>query len=273
MVANDVVHLRMVDAGAHTVEMEEPVVFGRAGRVLEAGQQIVQFHAQKRRVYHAPLGGSGMYAEPPQLNIRARGVKALVVDFTEFAAVHRVAKIRVEARYVEEIHAPANFLVRRKRNADRAVFRRVGGEQAFAERHDLGNAGFVVRTQKRSAVRADDLLAEMLEQFRVGFRREHVAVAHVDLPAVVVRRQNGFYVRAGDRVHRVHMRQQTDGRNGFGRVCGNGSGNVAVAVQLYFFRAQLEQFVNQKAGKVKLLFRTWEGFHMLNGLRVNFHIA
>ena len=59
-----------------------------------------------------------------QTNLRGRGVEAFVVDFAEFTAVHRVAEVRAKARNIEEVHAAADFLVRRKGDADFAVFRR-----------------------------------------------------------------------------------------------------------------------------------------------------
>ncbi|MPN30510.1 hypothetical protein SDC9_177981 [bioreactor metagenome] len=131
VVAQNVAHVRVIHAGFELVEVEETLVVRRAGRILQHGQQRVQLHGDESRVDHAPLGGTGVYADALNVNLRARGVEALEVDLAERAAVHRIAKLRAKRRNVKQVNPAANLLIRRERDSNLPVFRRIRREQAL----------------------------------------------------------------------------------------------------------------------------------------------
>ena len=72
------------------------------------------------------------------------GVETLVFQLAQGAAVHRVGKVRSEARDIKPIRPAADLFVRRKGDADLSVVRRVRRQHPLAQGHDFRYAGLVV---------------------------------------------------------------------------------------------------------------------------------
>ena len=97
------------------------------------------------------------------------GREALGLDLAAAAAVHRVGAARAEPRDVEILRAASDLLVRRERDADRAVRDLRMRDEMGGRRHDLGDAGLVVGAEQRRARRGDDVVADLVcERGTVG---------------------------------------------------------------------------------------------------------
>ena len=107
-----------------------------------------------------------MQAEALNMNLRACGVEALIVQVANLTAVYGIAKLRAKRRNVKQIHPAPDLFIRRETYTDLAVLRRIRSQHMLGKRHDFRNARLVVRAQQRRAVGADDLLADVPKQRR-----------------------------------------------------------------------------------------------------------
>ena len=119
------------------------------------------------RVHHLVLRRAGMDAVSFDADPHLGGGEGLVVDPADLGAVERVREVGAEPLDVEVVDAPADLLVDGEADADRCMVD-VGMRREVRDRtHDLGNAGLVVGTEQRRAVRRDDVVALALCENRV----------------------------------------------------------------------------------------------------------
>ena len=167
-----------------------------------------------------------MDVEAADLNAGRTGVEVFIDDLALRPAVHGVGKSRAEALYVEIRRAAAHFLVRREADGDGPVpF--AGGDEPLQQRHDLGDAGLVVRAQQRVAAGDDERAPGKRGQVGEVLDAQGAAVAQIHIAAVVIFDQPRMYALSGEVGRGVHMRDEAQA----GRVLvPGGGGQVAVDV-------------------------------------------
>ena len=206
VVADDVLQRRQFLVALHVHQVVEALVAAGVRGRFRRGQHAVPLNGHQQGVAHLVLRAAGVDVHAVYLDGARCGVEVLVLDVAGIAAIHRVGVIRAEACYIEVIRAAADFLVRRKADAHRAVFRRIGGGQPLAQRHNFRYARLIIR-------------------------------------AVVVLDDDGVR-RALHAVGCIHMRNQPDFRRMIA-LGGNRRVHIAVVVYAGVFDAHCVQLVHQ----------------------------
>ena len=273
MVADDVAQLRRFLFARKALQVEEALVALGGFRYGMGRQQAVKLHAQLDGVHHQALGGARVDAVAVEDDQGSGGVEVFVLDAAGHIPVHGVGKVRPKAVYVEQVRPAADLLVRGKADLHRAVRELRMGQQIFRQRHDLRDAGLVVRPKKRGAVRHDQLVADLAGQAGI-VRRLHddvlILVQH-DVPALIAEAA-GPDIGGGHAVHHVHVGDQADDRLALG-VGGDFGVNVAVLVHPGVFRAQVGKLLGELSSQLELVLRGRAGRAVLLAAGVDGDIA
>ena len=139
--------------------------------------------------------------------------------------------------------------------------------------HDFGHARLVVSAQKGGAVCGDDGFAFMVKQFR-EFRRLQVQTGNAfegDVGAVVIVDNLGFHVLARRVRSRIHMGDESYGRDFLSAVGRNLSHHIAVFIERGL-DAEIIQLFAKEPQKIELLCRRGLGRALLVALGVHFDV-
>ena len=118
-------------------------------------KKVLEFLGQENGVEHLILGAARMYAVAVYVKPGACGIEILIFQFAQCTAVHCIGEIRAEARHIKIIHAASHFFIRRKSDADGAVFYFRRLKQGFGHGHDFRDSRLVIRAQQCGSVRYD----------------------------------------------------------------------------------------------------------------------
>jgi hypothetical protein len=129
-------------------------------------------------------------------------------------------------------------------------------DQELRCRHDLGEPGLVVGTEQRRAVGRDDVVADLVEQRGIVADPDDPPriAGKLDVAAAVVAHSSRPDVRSGEVGRGVHVRAEADDRHRLFDIGWNGCIDVAMFIEMPIGEADREQFLNQHAAQILLLF-------------------
>ena len=185
----------------------------------------------------------------------AVGRKGLVLEGAGRLAVHGVGEVGPELFEIDLVDAAADLLVRREQDLDRAVPDVGIVDQDLRRRHDLGYARLVVGAQQRRAVGGDDVVADLVVQFRMLADLDdplRIARQH-DVAAGIVAHDLRLDVGAGEVGRGVHVRAEADDRHRLVDIRRNGRVDIAVLVEMRVSEPHGQQFADQHAAEILLL--------------------
>ena len=144
-------------------------------------------------------------------------------------------------------------------------------KQVFRERHDLRDAGFVVRTKERGAVRYDNIFPDAARKCgEHAFFNGNIGVER-NVAAGVVPHDPRAYIRAGCIGGGVHMRDEAKGGQPF-RCSGDAAVNIAVFFHARVRNAHGAHFLRKPVRQRELLFRAGDLSAPFLGLRIKGNI-
>ena len=137
--------------------VETFVALGLARRFI-LGQQADEFVGQQCGVYHLPLGIAGVNVAAANDHLGTGRVEVLILQFAHFAAIHGVGPGAAKFLDIEQVGASSNLFVGIEGDANASVLNLGVSHQIGHGCDNLGNAGFVIGTEQRGSVGADDVL-------------------------------------------------------------------------------------------------------------------
>ena len=150
--------------------MVESLISTCVFRTLLHRKKPIKFHSYEGGVLHLALCCSRVDIASLDMDCSSGGIKVLVLDFSDLAAVHGVGVFCTELFHVELHHSASYFLVGSESDLYVSVLEFRMFHDILNGIHYLGDTGLVIRSEKGSAVRGDDGLALVVEKFR-EFRR------------------------------------------------------------------------------------------------------
>ena len=209
-------------------------------------------------------------------DLAGSGVKILILQLSQAAAVHCVGDIRAEGLQIETFGAAAHLLVGGEADADLSVSHLRMGDQPGRRGHDLRHSGLVVGPQQGGAVCCDQILPLVAGQVRElrDAQPDIQLPVQADVRSVVVLHQLWMDVRPGNGGRGVHMGDQPQGR---GILTARGGGNdgehVAVLAEAYVLGSDGPKLVRQLSGQRHLARRAGNLIRVLRGHGINGYIA
>lgn len=197
-----------------------------------------------------------------------------ILDGAGGLAIERIGEAGAQLFEIDLVDAATDFLVGGEQQTDLAVADGAILHEDFGGGDDFGNAGLVVGAQQRRTIRGDDVVADLVGQFRVlGHLDDAAGIAQRDVAAGIVGDDLGPHVGAAEIGRGIHMRAEADDRHvlvGIGR---NGGIDIAVSVQVRVVEADGQEFLHQEAAEILLLFRRGLGGGGFVSLRIDHDIA
>ena len=149
--------------------------------------------------------------------------------------------------------------------------------QTLNHRHDLRDAGFVVRAEQRGAVSHDEVVAEMLGQAFEHRRLHDHAELFVDDDgaAVVVLHDARVDVLAARLGGSVHVRDKSERGNGvrLGKVRRDRPHHIAMLVDARVLHAERAQLIDQQVRQIPLTRRRGDALAARLRLGVDLHVT
>ncbi len=273
VVADNILHLRLLHGSLHGKEMEKAFPALRAGRHFGARQEAVEFHGRQHRIDHDILRRTRMYIDTSYGDLGTGRVEILVYDLSLGIAVYRVGKIRTECLQVKMIGAVSDFLIRCKGDADPAM-RYVLLQNLLRRCEDLRDAGFVIRAEHRGAVCHNQRSALHIGKHRElpHFNRP-AAAAERYVTAVIILYDTRIHMCAAEIRHGIHMGNQSDcrcilapGRRRYRAV------HIAAVIDAGIFYAHRLHLIDELSGQIELVRRRRRGLAGLAAHRIKRHI-
>ena len=193
-----------------------------------------------------------MHREAFEDNLCLCRIKVFIFHASLLTAVYSIAEIGSKAGNVKVIGSFADFLVRRKGDADFSVGKGVGDETLY-HGHDLGDARLVVGAQQRRAVRRDERLSFECRQVRKVGYAEGDPISQGQITAVVILGDDRIDRIAGKLRGGVHVGDKPHGGNLVTVTCGvQGCVNVPIGIHLGMVDAKGKKLVHQGGTEGKL---------------------
>ena len=164
VITDDVVELCQLLRAFHAAQVEESFISFRVSRGFRRRQEAVPLHGHKAGVLHLILGRAGMNVHAVNRHFHGSRIEVLILQFADFAAIHRVAILCAEGSNIKEISAPANLFIRREGNANRAMLRRILTAEQFRKGHDFRHACLVIAAQHAVAAGDNQFVALQILQ-------------------------------------------------------------------------------------------------------------
>ena len=244
-------------------------------RRLVPGQPVDDRRGDLDGILHAALGIACVDGDAADRDLDAVGGEGFGLDRSGRASVHGVADIGAELCKVDLVDPAADLLVGGEQQPDRAVADIGVLDQDLRGGHDFGDARLVVGAEQRRAVGRDDIVADLVGELGiVGDPDDLCGVSgQVDVAALVVLDDPRSYALAAEIRRSVHMRAEADHRDLLVGVAGNCSVDVAVLVEMGIAETDGQQFLDEQAAEILLLFRGGLRWRRRVGLGVDGDIA
>ena len=242
MLADDVAELCGTLIALHLAEVEEALkalgVRRGAGR-----QEGLELHADHDGTDHLVLRGTRVYIHALDVQVTGSRVEVLVLDAADLAAVHRIRDFRAEVLDIKEHCALADLLIRRKADQKFAVAVLRICLKVLDERHNLRNAGLIVRAEQGAAVRDQEIVSLCKFKLREGLRRKHLTVPKLNDAAVVVLNEARLHIRIARRGRGVHVCDEAECRGHrifrLRQIRGNARIDIAFVCEAHILRTEL----------------------------------
>ena len=271
MVADDIAGSCFHNVTGKLREVEEAFIAFSVLRALGGREHCVKLLRHVQGVAHPVLGRTGVDADAVERKLCGSGVEVFIFQLAGRSAIHRIGEIRAKTGDVETICAAADLFIRCKGDADAPMPQLRVRKQIFRECHDLRDAGFVVRTEERGAVRYDNIFPDAVRKGREhAFFNGNVGVER-NVAAGVVPHDPRAHIRAGCIGRSIHMRDEAKGGEPFRR-SGNAAVNIAVLFHARVRNAHGPHFLRKPVRKRELLFRAGDLFAPFLGLRIKGNI-
>ena len=181
-----------------------------------------------------------------------------MLELAAASTIQRVGAERTKTGDVEVIGAAADLFVRREPDPDDAV-RDLGMlQQVLDRRHDLGDAGLVVRAEQGRAGRRDDVVADACSKCRIINRAQHhrrIVWQH-EVAAVVLAVNDRPHAGAAHLGRRVHVRNEPDYRHArFRRGSRNRRHHVTMVIEDDVIETQFAQLGDEQTHHLQLPWR------------------
>ena len=251
VVAHEHLHRDELDTARDGVNMEEALMPLRVLRLLAGRQHLLPLRSHRDGILHLALRVARVDAAAMEEDGRVRRIEVLVLQPAELAAVNRVGKIRAERLDIEAVCTAARLLIRREAQADLAVRDLRVRHEIFRSADDGRDAGLVICTQKRRAVRHHDVLALVALDAREVRDREDDSLRFVQHDiAARIRVDDLLMDWAARRIRtRVEMRDKADDRRIVPVVRRQRRHDVAVLVHRHLREADGPKLVSQVLGQ------------------------
>ena len=174
-----------------------------------------------------------MYVAALDADRRRGGVEIFELQLSDLAAIHRVGVVGPELFDVELDHAPADLLVGREADLDFTMLDFGMPDEILDRIHDLRDAGLVVGAEQGRAVRRDEGLPFMVQQFR-EFGRFEIQARYApegNVATVIILDDLGLDVCSGGIGCRIDMGDETQFGSLDARCGGQGPHDITVFVQ------------------------------------------
>ena len=162
VVANDIAELSRLGVGMHADEMVEALVAFGGLRRLVGGEHGSELHGKAVGIDHLTFSISWMNADTTYVNLCGGGIEVLVFEFADIAAIHGISPLAAKALDIEMVCSHADFLVGIEGDAYVAMLNVVVVAEVAHCLDNLGDARFVVGTEKGVSVGDDKVLADMV---------------------------------------------------------------------------------------------------------------
>ena len=116
MIPDNIVKVTFLHVTGHFRQMEESLISFCGFRPLMDGQQALELHGQILRIHHGIFRRARMDVPSGESHLGTGGVEILVLDLPYRAAVCGIGVVRAEPGHVKAVRAPADFLIRGKRD-------------------------------------------------------------------------------------------------------------------------------------------------------------
>ena len=276
-VAQDVAEFGLGRVARHLVQVDEtlPALRGlrRSGMFRQRG---VELGGQCAGIDQIVIGRAGMdrdAAERHHGHVRREGLAGYLAGV---AAIQRVGPARIQILRRQVVHAPADFLVRRKAEADAPVLNAGRLQQSARHAHHDCHTGLVVGPQQCVPAGGHDVLANLGLQIGRTLRRQHQGpvIGERDGRTVPGSVDARFDPQAGKCFRRVHMGHEGDRRSlATTRGCGDGGQHRGVVRQLHILGPELLKFHFQHAQQIQLSFGRGHGCRVSIRLGVHLHVV
>ena len=185
------------------------------------------------------------------------GVEGLVHQLALRAAVDRVREIHRETAQIHGLGAAqADLLIRDEGDVNLAVRELRVFLQNLQRRHHVRHGCLVVCSEHGGAVAYDDVLPDILQQFRVFLNRNEdlLLLILADIPSLIVPDDPGVDFRTHAHVHRVHMRDPADDRRlrAFRKPRGQTADDDGVIVDRHVLHAKLLDILREQPRQIPL---------------------
>ena len=146
--------------------MEEAfIALGILGPLL-CRQRHIELFEHPHGIDHYVLGNAGMDIEATCRHIPHRSIEALVVELADPLSVYGIAPPAAQLLDIEQTCTVADLLIRHESQLQRGMGLGRIFQKACCQLHDLCHSTFIIRPQKRRAIRADDILADIVGEPR-----------------------------------------------------------------------------------------------------------
>ena len=148
MVSDNITRLGFRRSAGQLRHVEESVIAVSIFRPLFLRQHSFKLGCYPYRIDQNILCGPGMYVATLKIYACFSSVEIFILQLSENASVNGVSVIHTESFYVEIVCAAADFFVGGERDPYSAMRDRRIVYERFSHGHDLGNAGFIVASEK-----------------------------------------------------------------------------------------------------------------------------
>ena len=249
--------------------IETFVTFGVFGRFVTR-QHIGKLSGYTNGIQHFMLGITRMHIATLELNLSRSRVEVFKFQFTQIAAIHGVSPIGSKSFHVEMIGAFTDFFVGREAYANFSMLNFGMIDQIFHGRHNFCDTGFIVGTQKRLTVGADNILSHKLQNFRklLGTENDIFFGIQHNILTVIILDNLGLHLATRHIGTGIHVRNKTNHRTRLIAIGRQSSHQITIAIERHFLQANALQLFGQNLRKSHLTGRTGHQIGFFVRLRV-----
>ena len=221
-------------------------------RSLHSVEAIYQISCNQSGIYEHAFCRHGMSSDAFDVNFCTACVEGFVNNFTLFAAVNGVCKIHREFFKVDCFSTKeTNFFVRNEANINVTVVNGFVVCQSFESYHNVSNRSFVVSTQNGSAIANNNVLTNVLFNFRMFayFKEDLFFFVQADVATLIVFHNVRMNVCIETNIYGIKMSYPTNCRNCMmtsRKICRKLTGQNREFADFQINQAKLCQFSFQK---------------------------
>ena len=234
--------------------MEKTFVTGSIFRHFFFRQTSHKLIGYSNRIDHFILRIPGMNIPSFENDPGISGIKILKFQFSDLSSIHRIGKLSSEFFYIKMIGPFPYFLIGSETDAYFTVFNFGMSDQIFGCGQNLGDSGFIVRTQQGIPICSDQCLPYIIHQFRKFLRRKYDSLLFIqhNIIARIILDNPGIYMPATHFGAGIHMGDKPDSRRFPFHSRRYNSHHIAVFIQFHLLDTYSFHLFLQYMGKLHL---------------------